>query len=141
MADRTWRSPATTERALLDTLLQAETPHRDILRAQLDGVLVAEMRCAGEASLDLNVRDGVPRLPEGHTAAIVDAEGLDAAGQRVSVSLLAANGLLTRLEVLYLGTAAPSPIDLATLRQLDAVPRGTRELVWLVPRKRPILGS
>ena len=141
MPDRAWRSPAPTERALLDTLLKAETPHRDTLRAQLGGVLVSETRCAGEASLDLHVRDGARRLPEGHTPAIIDAEGFDRAGQRVSVSLLAANGLLTRLEVLYLGTAAPSPIDLATLRQLDAVPRGTRELVWLVPRKRPLLGS
>lgn len=135
------RTPTPSERALLDTLLRADVVQPVTLRAQLEGLLVSEMPCAGEASLDLRVRDAAPRLAAGHPTVIADAEGLDTGGQKVTVSLLAGNGVLARLELLYLGTAAPAPIDVDTLHQLDAVPRGTRELVWLVARKKPILGA
>jgi hypothetical protein len=139
MSGAGWREPSPEEQALLATLVLADFPLRDAAAAQLPGLRVRDIACAGLTSLDLQVVPAAPRLVEGHPSTLVEAEGLDTAGHRFTAAIFAAEGHLTRLDIVPLEPfplASPVP---ASLRQLDAIPRGTLELCWLVPRPHTIL--
>lgn len=134
-----WRVPGEGEAAVLHVLLLADFPASNEAAGQLGALRVRDVHCAGMTSLDLQVSPGAPSLPLGHPSTLVEAEGEDEQGRRLTATVFAANGRLSRLEVKPIGlTPVGQPMP-ATLRQLDAVPRGTLELLWLVPRPRTIL--
>jgi hypothetical protein len=141
MAGAGFREPTREERAFFAVLILADFPGNDAVAQQLAGVRVRDLQCAALGSLEILPAEAAPALPAGHAPTLLDLQGADAAGHRFTVSLHAAAGRLTRLDILPAGPHPLGSIDLATLTQLDAVPRGTLELFWLVPRPAPILGA
>jgi hypothetical protein len=140
VAQAGWREPAAAESDLFAVLVQADFALRELVARQLTGALVRQVHCSGLESLDIQPAANAVALSAGHPPTLLDIEGRDTAGRHFTASLHAASGYVTRLDVSPSDPYPLEPLDLTTLTQLDAVPRGTLELYWLVPRTAPILG-
>ena len=133
-----WRQPTDTERALLQVLGRAESCSLEIVE-QLASVLVRSSCGCGCGCLELRTLAATGPRPRMGRSYVVEAEGRDPQGRRALVSLVAVDGQLAELEIAPIAADEIAPPLPESLVQLDAVPRGTLALRWMVPRAQTIL--
>ena len=139
MSKGPWRAPTSSERALLFVLGEADIAERVALAEQLTSVSVRLSCGRGCGSLELRAASPVASLGESRRGLIVEAEGIDPCGRRALVGVMVVDGRVAALDISQFDTDGVAPPMPQTLRQLDAVPRGTLALNWMVPRARTIL--
>lgn len=93
----------------------------------------------GCGSIEIRATRTIASLGESGRGLILEAVGFDALGRRALVGIGVVDGGVTAFNISPLDSDQIAPPAPKTPRQVDAVPRGTLALNWLVPRTGTIL--